>query len=46
MAFLAFELVIFDFLASDILQAMSWLDHGLVTIANMLGPQVNQDLNP
>ena len=42
-ALLASELVFFNFLALNIPQASSWLNHGLMTIAKMLGPKV-QDL--
>ena len=44
-AFSASELVVFDSLSLNILQATSWLDHGLVNIIKMLEPEINWDHN-
>ena len=43
-AFSASELAFFDSLSSNILQATSWLDHGLVTVGKLLGSKISQDL--
>ena len=44
LTFSAFELVFFYSLVSDIIHAMSWLDHSLVITDKMLSQEENQNL--